>query len=128
MYNLSDSEIRGEIDRMFLRYDTDRSNTLDSSELAPFLNEVFEKTNYPMKVNNIQEATQLLHYIDINSDGVLSKSEIFNVFKYLIQSSADINGVKVDPKPNQGNQQIYGGGQQNSYGQQNLYAHQNQYL
>ena len=90
---------------MFLRYDKDRSHTLDPSELAAFLNEVFEKTKYPMRVGNAQEARQLLRHIDINHDGAISKPEIFNVFKYLIQSSADINGVKTNPYQNQPNQQ-----------------------
>ena len=49
----SDNQIKEIIDMLFNKYDKDRSYTLDPSELAPFLNEVFVKVNYPMKLNNL---------------------------------------------------------------------------
>lgn len=93
MSNITDQQLRGYIDHVFMRYDQDRSGTLSSNELEYFFNDLFQMMNNPRRVS-LWEAQQALKEIDINNDGQASKEELYLAFKKIL---------------NPGSQQNYGG-------------------
>ena len=70
--NLDDNTLRNYIDQVFLKYDRDRSGTLDPNELAGFFNDVFAMMGSPQRINPYQ-AQQSLMMIDRNGDGRANK-------------------------------------------------------
>jgi Ca2+-binding EF-hand superfamily protein len=71
--SIPDSTLRQYIDTIFVKYDRDRSMTLDISELANFFNDVFMMMGDPRRINQ-QQAYQALMMIDQNNDGRASKN------------------------------------------------------
>ena len=105
MNYVDDNALRNYIDQVFMRYDRDRSGTLDSNELAGFFNDVFQMMGSPQRINAYQ-AQQSLMSIDRNGDGRANKMELFMAFKMMIQQQ-------------QQQQQMYPGYGQQSFTQQN---------
>ena len=58
-----DQVLKQYIDKIFINYDRDRSNTLEVNELASFFNDVFMMMGDPRRVNQSQ-AYQALMMID----------------------------------------------------------------
>lgn len=71
------------IDEMFMKYDFDRSGTLDCRELAPVFNEILMRFNIGVTLSP-EEARALLFQIDVNTDGRINKTELFNCIKSLV--------------------------------------------
>lgn len=49
--NLNDEILKTYIDKVFDKYDTDKSGALDSQELTVFFNDLFKTLNIPNQVN-----------------------------------------------------------------------------
>ena len=74
--SISDSTLQSYIDQIFMKYDRDRSGTLDAAELAAFFNDIFQLMGQPTRINQ-QQAMAALMQIDKNNDGKASKIELF---------------------------------------------------
>lgn len=72
--SIPDSTLRQYIDTIFVKYDRDRSMTLDISELANFFNDASMTTWEIQGKLNEQQAYQALMMIDQNNDGRASKN------------------------------------------------------
>lgn len=79
---ISDMMLRQYIDQVFMRYDFNRTGTLNLPELHVFLNELFMMCGIPRQVS-YTEAFQALMQMDNNRDGQINKFELFNLFRYL---------------------------------------------
>ena len=53
-FNLQDQMLRAYIDKIFDKYDTDQSGTLDEDELTFFFNDLFRELGIGMSVNKEQ--------------------------------------------------------------------------
>lgn len=65
---------------MFNKYDKDRNGTLDKAELRAVVNDVFEKIKPPNHYKDIKMA-KLMTAVDQNNDGVVTRKELFEIFK-----------------------------------------------
>ena len=108
---MDDDILRMYIDEVFQVYDYDRSGTLEFKEVHNFFNQLYASLNEPRRFNEA-EMKHLFTTIDIQSDGKITKPELFILFKSIWDAP---------PQPQQSNQ--YG---QNPYGQ-NQYGQQQQY-
>jgi hypothetical protein len=120
--SISDDTLRNYIDQIFMKYDTDRSGTLNANELAYFFNDIFAMMGNPKRINQM-EAMQALRAIDQNNDGMASKMELFQAFKQILsqqQGSYYYNqGYQQQGYGNNYQQQGYGNNyQQQGYGNQ----------
>lgn len=70
--SVPDNVLRQYIDQIFMKYDRDRSMSLDVGELAYFFNDIFALMGDPRRVTQ-QQAYQALMMIDSNNDGRASK-------------------------------------------------------
>jgi hypothetical protein len=84
MMNINDMQLRQYIDQVFMRYDFNRTGTLNLQELHVFLNELFRMCGVP-RVVTYQEAYSALMTMDSNRDGQINKYELFNLFRYMTQ-------------------------------------------
>jgi Ca2+-binding EF-hand superfamily protein len=70
--SISEYQLQQFIDGTFVKYDKDRSGTLDSNELASFFNDVFAAMGAPTRVTPA-EASQAMAAIDKDRDGKAGK-------------------------------------------------------
>lgn len=82
MNTINDMMLRQYIDQVFMRYDFNRTGTLNLPELHVFLNELFMMSGIPRQIGYM-EAYQALMTMDSNRDGQINKFELFNLFRYL---------------------------------------------
>lgn len=81
--SLQDEMLKAYIDKVFDKYDTDRNGTLDSQEMTHFFNDLFRSLSINVTVTE-QQAVDAIRSIDDNSDGVVSKEELFKAFKAML--------------------------------------------
>jgi hypothetical protein len=79
---VNDMQLRMYIDQVFMRYDFNRTGTLNLPELHIFLNELFQMCGIP-RIVTYQEAYSALMTMDCNRDGQINKYELFNLFRYM---------------------------------------------
>jgi len=82
--NVNDMMLRQYIDQVFMRYDFNRTGTLNLQELHIFLNELFRMCGVPRNVGYM-EAYQALMQVDCNRDGQVNRFELFNLFKFMTE-------------------------------------------
>lgn len=78
--HLTEKHIRQAIDQIFVRYDKDRSGTLDLTEVKTIVEEAFKQTG-TKKIIGDDDVKKFVSLVDANSDGIISKEELFSVFK-----------------------------------------------
>jgi Ca2+-binding EF-hand superfamily protein len=106
---MDDNLLRGYVDQVFMKFDSNRSGTLEAHELAGFFNEVFAMMGDPRRLDQMS-AMNALRAIDQNCDGRASKIELFTALKRMMgQQQQQMYGQQY------GQQQMYG---QQQYGQQ----------
>jgi Ca2+-binding EF-hand superfamily protein len=79
----SDDQLRQAIDAIFNKYDSDKSGTLEGNEIYCLINDAFKSLGRNREVKN-DEVGQFVKAIDKNGDGKISKSELFEILKKLI--------------------------------------------
>lgn len=82
MSNPSDEQLRQAIDGVFNKYDVDKNNTLDESELKNVLNDAFTQLGATRGVNE-SDLKKFRSAVDKNNDGKVTKMELFEIFKKL---------------------------------------------
>lgn len=70
--NLQDEMLKAYIDKIFDKYDTDHSGTLDEDEMTNFFNDLFRSLNMNIIVDK-QQALEAIKSIDQNYDGAIDK-------------------------------------------------------
>ena len=68
------------IDVIFMKYDRDRSNTLDSNELTGCFNELLGMVGIPTMANSFM-LKMVLKKMDKDGDGRINKPEFLNMFR-----------------------------------------------
>lgn len=81
--HLTEKHIRKAIDQIFVKYDKDRSGTLDLTEVKTIVEEAFRQTGTKKTIAE-EDVKKFVSLVDANSDGIISKDELFLVFKKAI--------------------------------------------
>ncbi len=76
----SDSQLRDAVDLVFNQFDTDGSGTLDPSEVRNLINAALKQMNAGRQADQ-SEVDALIKAVDKNSDGKITKMELFEIFK-----------------------------------------------
>lgn len=79
----TDDQLRQAIDAIFNKYDDDKSGTLEGNEISHLINDAFKSLGRNREVKG-DEVSQFVKAIDKNGDGKISKSELFEILKKLI--------------------------------------------
>lgn len=79
----SDDQLRQAIDAIFNKYDSDKSGTLEGNQIFCLINDAFKSLGRNRQVKS-DEVNQFVKAIDKNGDGKISKSELFEILKKLI--------------------------------------------
>jgi hypothetical protein len=103
---IPDAVLRKAIDVIYMKYDRDHSNTLDSNELVGCFNELLGMVGAPTMANSFV-MKMILKKMDKDGDGKISKPEFLNIFR-LFESMA--------PQQQQPQNQGGWGGNQNQGG------------
>lgn len=77
---IPDTVLRKAIDVIYMKYDRDRSNTLDSNELVGCFNELLGMVGVPSMANSFM-IKMVLKRMDKDGDGRISKPEFLNMFR-----------------------------------------------
>lgn len=70
---IQDVMLKAYIDKIFDKYDVDKSGTLDEDEMIVFFNDLFKQLGIQKTVNK-QESLEAIKSIDKNFDGHIDKS------------------------------------------------------
>lgn len=70
---LQDVMLKTYIDKIFDKYDTDKSGTLDEKEMTVFFNDLFKQMGIQKEVTSA-ESLDAIKSIDQNFDGTVDKS------------------------------------------------------
>ena len=80
----TDDQLSKAIDTVFYKYDADKSGTLDYAELKNLVTDAFSKLGTPRQVTE-QDVQKFGHAVDKNSDGKISREELFIIFKQIVE-------------------------------------------
>ena len=81
----SDDQLRQAIDAIFNKYDSDKSGTLEGSEIFSLISDAFKSLGRNRQVKE-EEVNQFIKAIDKNGDSKISKVELFEILKKLISA------------------------------------------
>lgn len=76
----SDDQIKLAIDAVFVKYDLDKSNTLDYGELKNVIADSFKQLGASRNVTDL-DVKKFVGAVDKNNDGKVTKVELFEIFK-----------------------------------------------
>lgn len=82
----SDDQLRQAIEAIFSKYDVDKSGTLEGNEIFNLINDAFKSLGRNRQVKE-DEVTQFIKAIDKNGDSKISKHELFEILKKLINGN-----------------------------------------
>jgi len=80
----TEGQLRTAIDDIFRRYDKDGNGLLDFSEVKVIIMDAFKSMNAQRNISD-SDVKKFLGIVDKNSDGRISKDELFEIFKEIIQ-------------------------------------------
>lgn len=78
-YNSGD--LTNAIDLVFQKYDKDKSDSLDTSEITALITDVYAKLG--KKVTE-EDTKKFISVVDNNGDGKISKAELLQIFKKIL--------------------------------------------
>ena len=104
--SITDQQLQTYIDQVFVKYDRNRSGSLDCNELAQFFNDIFTMTGNPTRVNS-QQAMDAMRAIDQNGDGIYAPNE-GDYPDYNLAGNTDCrNKFREDPVPLFGDENLF---------------------
>lgn len=80
----TEGQLHSAIDDIFQRYDTDGNGVLDFSEVKIIIMDAFKSMNAQRNISDA-DVKKFLGIVDKNSDGRITKDELFDIFKEIIQ-------------------------------------------
>jgi len=80
----TERQLRDAIDDIFRKYDKDSNGFLDFSEVKVIIMDAFKSMNAQRNISD-SDVKKFLGIVDRNSDGRISKEELFEIFKEIIQ-------------------------------------------
>ena len=86
----TDEQLRQSIEGIFIKYDTDKSGTLEGNEIVTLINDLFKNLGRNRSVRP-EEVDKFIKVIDKNNDSRISKTELFDVLKTLIANANTFN-------------------------------------
>lgn len=81
----SEEQLAKATDAIFNKYDVDKSGTLEGNEIFSLINDAFKSLGRNRSVK-VEEVNQFVKAIDKNGDGKISKTELLEILKLLINS------------------------------------------
>ena len=81
--NITDNQLRHYVDDIFEKYDRDLSFTLDDKELYHFFKDLYASMGFKHNVT-IEDVRYSIKHIDANSDGKVTKRELYNALKVIL--------------------------------------------
>lgn len=88
----SEQQIKLAIETIFMKYDVDKSGSLDLAEVKTVINDAFRNSGCPRNITE-DDIKKFVSSVDSDSDGSISKDELFLVFKKLILETSRGNAV-----------------------------------
>lgn len=82
----TDDDLRNAVNAVFQSYDKDRSGTLEINEVKILINDALKHMGQKKQVTE-SEVEQFVKCVDKNSDGKVSKVELFEIFKTVLNNS-----------------------------------------
>lgn len=79
-------KLRNLVDQMFVRYDVDRSGSLDVGELVGAMNAMLAELEISTVLTH-KEALDILNAIDVNHDNRVQKDELLNCLRNFYRNS-----------------------------------------
>ena len=80
MSNYTDKQLNEAVDAVFSKYDTDKSGTLQSTEVYNLINDALGHMKANRKVSQ-QEVAQFMSTVDTSGDGKIQRDELIEIFK-----------------------------------------------
>jgi len=80
----TDAQLNLAINTVFETYDTDKSGSLEYSEVRNLINDAFSKLGHPRQVTD-DDVKKFGQAVDKNSDGKISRDELFQIFKQIVE-------------------------------------------
>lgn len=81
----SDEDLRKAVDAVFGAFDADNSGTLEQNEVFNLISAALKNMDPPCNRDPTKEEVQaLVQATDTSGDGKISKPELFNIFKQVI--------------------------------------------
>lgn len=112
---ITDFQLQGYVDQVFMRYDLNYSGTLDVNELGLFFNDIFGMMNFNYRLNH-QQAYQFMMQVDRNMDGRANKRELFMAVKLILNQQGYYTQQQPMMGGGFGQQPMMGGGFQGGMG------------
>jgi Ca2+-binding EF-hand superfamily protein len=84
-HSVKDEQLRAAISSVFNKYDKDKSNSLDFEEIRELLNDAYSQIGQTKSITDA-DVKKFSSAVDKNSDGKISKDELFEIFKRIVQS------------------------------------------
>ena len=85
MIKPTDKQLREAIDSVFQIYDKDRSNSLEFYEVKDIITDTFRSSNNNRHITD-EDVKRFVGEVDQNSDGKITREELFTIFKRLIEN------------------------------------------
>lgn len=79
----SDKQLKEAINVVFDKYDVDKSGTLDFSEVKNVISDAFKQIGTTRTVTN-EDVKKLIGAVDKDNDFKITKSELLQIFKMLV--------------------------------------------
>lgn len=79
----NDTQLQNAINDIFEQYDTDNSGYLDFQEVKRIITDAFRSMNAQRNISDA-DVKKFLGIVDKNSDGRITKEELFGIFKEII--------------------------------------------
>jgi Ca2+-binding EF-hand superfamily protein len=80
----TDQQLEDAINAVFGKYDVDKSDSLDFGEVKNLITDAFSKLNQPRQVTE-EDVKKFAMAVDKNSDGKITRVELFAIFKQIIE-------------------------------------------
>jgi len=80
MSGYSDKQLQEAVDAVFSKYDTDKSGTLESSEVYNLINDALGHMKASRQVTKA-EVSQFMATVDTSGDGKIQRAELMEIFK-----------------------------------------------
>ena len=83
--NVTDEQLRNAVDAVFAKYDTDNSQSLDSTEVFNLITDALAHMKSSRQITQA-EVQQFINAVDSSGDNKIQKPELLEIFKKVLNS------------------------------------------